>query len=302
MAPKHYLKQYHPNTTRRSSGKATGSTEHDAKLDWPINPDCPTMTGWRLKTYQEGRSVVLERNPYYYVRRHGRHQLPYIDEIRFSVVQDAEVAEAAVRRRARSTTPTAASPLVTLATISGLKRPSTARRCASLLGQRVGTGSIFFFNYDYPEPKMRELIREPKFRQALSHAFNRDGRPQVHLLQHRRDDHRHAQPQGHEFTDRRPGPSSSTGDGATPTSTYDPAKAKSMLDELGVVDKDGDGCASCPTAGSSVIRIDYPGRRQRRAHPEEQPAEARLGGRRDHGHRSTRSRRRPSPTSGVAAS
>ena len=29
-----------------------------------------------------------------------------------------------------------------------------------------GTGSIFFFNYDYIDEKMRTLIREPKFRQA----------------------------------------------------------------------------------------------------------------------------------------
>ena len=37
-----------------------------------------------------------------------------------------------------------------------------------------GTGSIFFFNYDYIDDDIRELIREPKFRQAVSHAFNRE--------------------------------------------------------------------------------------------------------------------------------
>ena len=36
-----------------------------------------------------------------------------------------------------------------------------------------GTASIFFLNYDYKEEKYRKLFQEPKFRKAISHAYDR---------------------------------------------------------------------------------------------------------------------------------
>src|SRR5690606_16160984 len=79
---------YNPNV---SKDWATADGEFEAKRDFSQNPECPTMTGWRLKSYQEGRQAVWERNPYYWcVDREGR-QLPYIDTLTIRVVDDPEV-------------------------------------------------------------------------------------------------------------------------------------------------------------------------------------------------------------------
>ena len=33
---------------------------------------------------------------------------------------------------------------------------------------------MFFLNYDHPDHELRKLFRDPRFRQAISHAYNRD--------------------------------------------------------------------------------------------------------------------------------
>ena len=124
-----------------------------------------------------------------------------------------------------------------------------------------GTGSIFFFNYDYIDEDLRKLIREPKFRQAISHAFNREavrksvyfntGEPTTGTLE----------PEG----DRVPR-SNDTGkkaytDWRDSYVAYDPEKAKAMLDELGVKDSDGDGMRELPERQEARAAARLPGRR-----------------------------------------
>ena len=77
--------------------------------------------------------------------------------------------------RARSTTATAASTSITLNDVQGLRDSAERAKTEVVLWDSgSGTGSIFFFNYDYVDDDLRKLIREPKFRQAISHAFNRE--------------------------------------------------------------------------------------------------------------------------------
>ena len=38
----------------------------ETKGDWNRNPDCPTMTGFKCKSFDNTKSLVLERNPYYW--------------------------------------------------------------------------------------------------------------------------------------------------------------------------------------------------------------------------------------------
>ena len=71
----------------------------------------------------------------------------------------------------------------------GLPDVSALKQASKRSGMQVrfwdsgsGTGSMFFFNYDYPDEKMRKLIRKPEFRQALSHAYNRaDARKSIYF-------------------------------------------------------------------------------------------------------------------------
>lgn len=254
--PKHYLKRFHPRYDKSIKGGGWPE-KHDSMADYTVNPDCPTMTGWKCRSYEEGRSVVFERNPYYWCVDKEGNQLPFIDEIQFSLVQDPEVQKLQFSE-GRVDYVHGGHTVLTLADVSGLKR------AASRTGVQVwfwdsgsGTGSITFFNYDHPDDGLRELFRDKKFRQALSHAFNRrDAKKSIYfntgelttgtlspkgLPFHINDE---AQTRYAEWRDS--------------YVVYDPEKAKSLLDEVGVVDKDGDGVRERPDGSPLRISLDYP--------------------------------------------
>ncbi|MGH3503307.1 MAG: ABC transporter substrate-binding protein, partial [Nocardioidaceae bacterium] len=147
-------------------------TKHDQKANYATNPDCPTMTAWRLTSYKEGRSSLWERNPFYYAVDRAGNQLPFIDTMYWGMVQKEQVMKLQLRQGKVDFTEGRHSK-VNLADVEPLT--------SSKSGQRVwywdggsGTGSIFFFNYDYPDEPMRKLIRNSAFRQALSHAYHRE--------------------------------------------------------------------------------------------------------------------------------
>ena len=67
MYPKHYMKQFHPkyNPSVPKDWDSTGGL-WEQKSDWIRNPDCPTLTGYKCKRFDNNKGVILERNPYYY--------------------------------------------------------------------------------------------------------------------------------------------------------------------------------------------------------------------------------------------
>ncbi|WP_020574927.1 ABC transporter substrate-binding protein [Actinopolymorpha alba] len=258
MEPKHYLEKYHPKYNKSvAKNWATADGQFDQKRNFASNPECPTMTGWRLKTYREGRQAIWERNPYYWcVDREGR-QLPNIDTLTIGTIEDVEVRKLQIQEGKLDYVHGPFAGL-TLADVSGLKKTEQRSKLNVFMWDSgSGTGSMFFFNYDHQDPKMRSLIREPKFRQALSLAFNRaDARKQIYF---------------------------NTGEPTTGTMSpkaveyqvndqgkeiyrqwrdsyvaYDPEKAKALLDEIDVADKNGDGKREFPGGGELKIRIDFP--------------------------------------------
>jgi peptide/nickel transport system substrate-binding protein len=256
MLPKHYVSQFHPKYNK-SITRSDWYNEHAIKGDFGLNPECPTMTGWRLKSYQEGRRVVFERNPYYWCVDKEGNQLPYIDEIEFAIVADPEVQKLQMTEGDVDYVHGGHHALV-LADISGFKQSEdrTGLR-VHLWDSGSGTGSILFFNYDYPEENMRNMIRNPKFRQALSYAINRpDARKSIYFDTGEVTTGT-LSPKGLMFTinDEAKRKYAEWRDAYV---QYDVERAKSMLDELGVVDKDGDGKRELPDGSKLEIFLDYP--------------------------------------------
>ncbi|MDP9351754.1 MAG: ABC transporter substrate-binding protein, partial [Chloroflexota bacterium] len=91
MEPRHYMEQFHPKYNKKINPKSDWVDTFDQKKDFSINPECPTMTGWKLKSYKEGVNSVWERNPYYWCVDREGNQLPYIDGITWTNVQSPEV-------------------------------------------------------------------------------------------------------------------------------------------------------------------------------------------------------------------
>lgn len=97
--PKHYLRQFHARYTPKEEldrrVKAAGF-EHWAQLylarmSLRENPELPTLRPFQIKTVAPAPRFVAERNPYYWKVDPAGNQLPYIDRIVFTDVQNAEI-------------------------------------------------------------------------------------------------------------------------------------------------------------------------------------------------------------------
>ena len=259
MMPKHYLQQFHPDGGNKvpADWDAVGGLML-TKADWHRNPDCPTMTGFRCKSFDNTKSVVLERNPYYYAVMPNGDQLPYLDEIQISLVSDAEAGKLQVQQGAVDY---CHGPFnqITLEDVQGL-RDSASRADTEVIlwDSGSGTGSIFFFNYDYIDDDLREIIRNPKFRQAVSHAFNREAvQKSVYFNTGERTTGTHS-PKAAEYLVNDSGRQvyEQWRDSYVECS---PEKANQLLDELGLKDTNGDGLRELPNGKKLVLRLDYQG-------------------------------------------
>ncbi len=173
MDPKHYLQQFHPKYNQ-SVDKNKWVDTFVQKREFAKNPDCPTMTGWMLKSYTQGQNTVWTRNPYFWVVDKDGNQLPFIDGLTMTNVQDPQVFRLRLTQGKVDYVHGNFTPL-TLADVSIMKQAEpTSGLEVRLWDGGDGSGSAWFFSYDYYEPKMRALIRNPKFRQALSFAANRE--------------------------------------------------------------------------------------------------------------------------------
>jgi peptide/nickel transport system substrate-binding protein len=258
MEPRHYMEQFHPKYGENvPKDWATEDGEFDLKRDWSRNPECPTMTGWRLKSYREGRNLVWERNPYYWCVDQEGAQLPYIDTITMSAVQDPEVGKLQIQEGKLDYVHGAFTSLE-LSDISGLKQTQDRSGMEVLLWDSgSGGGSTAMFNQDHPDEKLRELIRSPKFRQALSHGFDRDEAQKAIYFNTGEKTTGTLSPKAIEYqvNDRGRQVYEQWRDAYV---EYDPEKAKSMLDEIGVTDQDGDGKREMPDGSKLTIRLDFP--------------------------------------------
>lgn len=256
MLPKHYLKEWHPQYSNVGKDWASAGGPFWSHADFATNPDCPTMTGWRVKTYREGRSVEWERNPYYWCVDKKGNQLPYLDTMTMTAVPDPEVGKLQIQE---GKVDYAHGPFVSvlLLDVSTMKR--SAKRAdidVYLWDSGSGTGSIFFLNYDHPDDKFRKLIREPTFRQALSLAFNRDEAQKSIYFNTGEQTTGTLSPKAIEYVVNAEGRSVYR-EWRDSYVQFDPDKAKQLLDDLGVVDKDGDGNREMPDGSKLVVRLDF---------------------------------------------
>ncbi|MDA1069991.1 MAG: ABC transporter substrate-binding protein [Proteobacteria bacterium] len=177
--PSHFLKPYHADygdpdelarlaAERSLSGWAALHNDLDNLYKFD-NPDLPTLQPWRITNAAPSQRFVGERNPYYYkVDAEGR-QLPYIDRVVMDVV-DAKLI-----------------PLKTWAGESDLQARGLAFSDYTFLKEgedhndyRVrlwqtarGSQLALYPNMSVADPGWRELLRDVRFRRALSLAINR---------------------------------------------------------------------------------------------------------------------------------
>ena len=62
------------------------------------NPDMPVLNAWMLTSYEAGKRMTAERNPYYYCVDTEGNQLPYIDGQDWVAAPDRQVELLLVRQ------------------------------------------------------------------------------------------------------------------------------------------------------------------------------------------------------------
>ncbi|HVX46550.1 MAG TPA: ABC transporter substrate-binding protein [Mycobacteriales bacterium] len=259
VMPSHYLKQFHPkyNKSVPKSWDTTGGL-WEQKADWLRNPDCPTLTGFRCKSFDNAKGVVLERNPYYYVVTKDGDQLPYLDTINITIYQNAQSIKLAVQQ---GKVDYCHGPYnqIDLADVSTLSRTKDSGNYKILMwNSGSGTAEIFFLNYDYVaiDEKYGKLFRDKRFRQAISYAYDRKAVQKAQYFQTGELTtgtegvtiaEFHAKPDGPEVYKQ----------WRDAFKDHDPEKAKSLLADIGLKDTNNDGYLEFPDGSKLTIDVPY---------------------------------------------
>ena len=233
-APKHYMKQFHikynpeANELAKAEGYQSWVELYSAKDDPVMNPDRPSMRAWRLLTRVIDPKMIAERNPYYWAVDPAGNQLPYIDRIEWTTINDREVSFLDVLAGKVDFDRGCG---VGLAKYPLLKENETNGNYRVIQSTRPGGGSTVNMNQSYEGPEGK-WIRTKNFRLALGLAIDRDAINEIEYLG--LAEKMNPMPQPHH-------PYYPGDEWKFMNTDYDLEKAKSLLDELGLTDQDGDG-------------------------------------------------------------
>jgi peptide/nickel transport system substrate-binding protein len=254
MDPKHYLEQYHIKYNA-ALDKDKWIDTFTQMRDFARNPGCPTMTGWVLEAFEKAQFTKWVRNPYYWCVDKEGNQLPYIDRIEHMNYQDTEVFKLRITGGQLDYVHGGWTGLA-------LADVQTFRAAEARSGMELrlwdggsGTSSMYFFNWDLADPKMRALIRTPKFRKALSHAFNRSAVRKAVYFDTGELTSGTMSPKALEYNV--PGGKSVYEEWRDSAIKYDPAGAKALLAEIGLKDTNGDGFLEMADGTPIEVTLDF---------------------------------------------
>jgi peptide/nickel transport system substrate-binding protein len=174
FAPRHYLEQFHPKYN------ADATYEVFEEKVFNFNTELPVMYAWKVAEWEAGATeMVAERNPYYWKVDPDGKQLPYIDRIHYSLVEDNE----AINLKAIAGELDMQHRRIDFSKYTVFQENAEAGGYHTLLWTTANASNITLFpNQSFPDPVYRELMQNLKFRQALSLAIDRDAINSVAFL------------------------------------------------------------------------------------------------------------------------
>ncbi len=200
-----------------------------------VNPKNVAGLGpFRLREYQRGIKVVMERNPYYWKKDRNGQTLPYLDTITFLIVPDLNSQALRFRQGELD--------LVSSPTLNPENYASLRRTQRNYTVRDLGPGltmDYLWFNLNggannqgkpYVDPEKLAIFEKPEFRRAVSYALDRNGMARSILLGL-------GMPQY--------GPVSSGNKDwyykGIPRTEHNPVRSRELLQQIGLRDEDGDG-------------------------------------------------------------
>jgi len=242
IKPKHYLKQFHPDYANADELEALIAEENfdpgDARSLFALKDitgggltqdpralGFPLLTPWMMVDY--GDITTYERNPYYFKVDSEGQQLPYIDVVKSTLVNDIEMGclrlfggeadhsyEWAVMSKVSMFIDTEAQ--------SGLKTYTT-----TTLHRTAGN---FMVNLTKEDETWQSAVSNMDFRRAINMSIDRDEVVSTVFLNY-------AKPYA-------------------PQNNYNPAEANNLLDGIGMA-KGSDGYRVAPDGKKFIVGIDH---------------------------------------------
>jgi peptide/nickel transport system substrate-binding protein len=177
--PAHYLKKFHLKYTDKKilESKAKYANKRNwLALHYSVseqyknsNPDLPSLQPWILSTKPPAKRFRFKRNKYYHRIDRLGHQLPYLDEIRMNVTNaklipiKAGGGETDLQGRGLS-----------FSNFTALKQSEENSSFKTLLWKTAkGSRWALFPNLNTNDAQWRKILRDVRFRRALSMAINR---------------------------------------------------------------------------------------------------------------------------------
>jgi peptide/nickel transport system substrate-binding protein len=262
FAPGHYLKQFHASYTDAKQLEAMA--EQEGRRNWAsvhiarfrpyknINPDLPTLQPWINRTSPPSQRFVFERNPFFHRVDENGLQLPYIDRVVLNIADGklipAKTGAGESDLQARH---------INFSDYTFLKKnEKRTGRKVLLWDTTLGSHIALYPNLNVTDPVWRELVRDVRFRRALSLAINRHEINQVIYYGFAREGNDTVFPDcplyKPEYT--------------TAWAQFDLKKANALLDEIGLTERDRHGLRLLPdgrpleiiveTAGESTEQVD----------------------------------------------
>ena len=170
LLPRHYLEKFHKNfNAKLDDGWAADFLQ---KVDEVENVDLPVLSAWVPKNpHSDGGRQVWERNPFYFKVDPDGSQLPYIDEVVFTFLEEAPLLLRA------------ANGDVDFYQRQGITVPKN--RPVLSEGQEKGKYKLvklkdpnhntigICLNLNHADPAKRRMLQNKDFRIGLSHAIDR---------------------------------------------------------------------------------------------------------------------------------
>lgn len=249
--PAHYMKQFHPafadEDELQEQAQAAGFDHwyeyyNRVAVDSASNPQYehvrPCLAAYiaveKTETY-----MILERNPYYAFVDSEGNQLPYVDRVRVNLASNAEMA----RTQASMGLADVAGRYTTLTEMPLYSRNAEREDYRVLMyGQAYG-GIPFHVNLSHPDEELGGVFRDFRFRQALSHAVNRDEVNERVWFGQANVRQSNVPDTSIYFEE----------EFATAYIEYNPEVSRQLLDEMGLVDVSGDGYRDLPSGESFDI-------------------------------------------------
>lgn len=253
--PAHYMKQFHERhvepavlqaNVRAARVKDWGALHEQKSRQYrPENPELPTLDPWRNRVAPPAQRFVFERNPFFHRVDDAGQQLPYIDKI----IMNTATAQLIPAKTGAGDTDLQARYL-RFDSYTFLKDAEKRQNFDVKLWKRAdGANLALFPNLNAADPVWRGLLRDKRFRQAMSVAINRKDINNVIF-------YGLAKEGANTLIDGSP-----MFDPAFQKAyaSFDPAMANRLLDEVGLKRRDWDGVRLLPDGRRAEITIETAG-------------------------------------------